>query len=273
MLCYEDLPDETDKRTLCLFAHFDRDNVVDPYVVYYLEALHRIGAAIVFVSASSNLSEESVAAIRGLCVGVFCNETPSRDFGSWHTAWGLLKDRVTAFDRIVFANDSVYGPMLPLEEIWESFHGADMYGAIESGEYVPHLQSWLLAYDINPKTMTFLNWFWNEFFRHTTDKGEQIWRYEIGQTLLARQAELTIKAFVSSDSADEAYRSAGGLLACENKTIDFWAGLINRFRFPFLKRVVAFRRPPHLAEFIQTQTDYPYELLESHRTRVTGVKV
>ena len=55
-------------RTLVLFAHFDPQGIVDPYVAYYLNALHGLGATIVFVSGSPTLTPESVAGIRSsLC--------------------------------------------------------------------------------------------------------------------------------------------------------------------------------------------------------------
>jgi len=39
---HQELPAQPppDRRTLVLFAHFDLQGVVDPYVVYYLKALH-----------------------------------------------------------------------------------------------------------------------------------------------------------------------------------------------------------------------------------------
>ena len=70
---------------------------------------------------------------------------------------------------------------------------------------------------------------------------------------------------MSSQAAESAYRSTGRLRECENKTIGFWDGLIEQFRFPYLKRrAEAFKQPTRMAELIRTRTDYPYELIESH---------
>ena len=143
---YEELPLQppAGRLTLVLFAHFDLQGIVDPYVVYYLKALHGLGATILFVSGSPTLTPESVAPIRSLCAGIYTRRTLSLDFGSWHLAWCILRQRgwsLDQFDRFVMANDSVFGPLFPIEEMWSSFHDADMYGAIESAEQVPHLQS------------------------------------------------------------------------------------------------------------------------------------
>lgn len=253
------------QRTLCLFAHFDGNGVIDPYVVYHLEALHQLGMAVLFVSASP-LSQEAVDTIRMFCAGVYSNVTPSLDFGSWHTAWCLLQEygSLNRFDRLVLVNDSVYGPLFPLEDMWNSFHSADMYGAIESTEHMPHLQSWFLAWDLNPKTRLFLNKFWSGF-RHVRNKGELIWRYEIGLSMRARNAGLTIKPFVSAAAAE---KSAG---SCPNKTIEWWDGLIEEFRFPYVKRLVALRQPRRLADAIRA-TGYPFELIECHRDRLLSAR-
>ncbi|MFZ0229256.1 MAG: hypothetical protein WAL41_20440, partial [Mycobacterium sp.] len=64
-------------RTLVLFAHFDLQGIVDPYVAYYLKALHGLGATTVFVSGSPTLTPESVAPIRSLCAGIYTRRTLS----------------------------------------------------------------------------------------------------------------------------------------------------------------------------------------------------
>jgi lipopolysaccharide biosynthesis protein len=270
------------RRTLVLFAHFDLQGVVDPYVVYYLEALHRLGATIVFVSASPSLTPESVAPIRSVCAGIYTRHTLSLDFGSWHLAWCLLRARgwsLDQFDRLVIANDSVYGPLYPLEDMWSSFHGADMYGAIESTELKRHLQSYFLAWDLNERTRPFLNDFWDGF-EYVVDKLLLIRRYEVGVSTLARRAGLSMKPFLSVDDIRATYgRSPERAKVLSrwrpvNNAIYYWDGLIEHLRFPFLKASLPRHNAPwqesiqHLREFIERHTDYPYELIQSNVDRL-----
>src|SRR5882757_4134520 len=103
-------------RTLVLFAHYDADGVVDPYVVHYLEALSKLDTTIVFVSGSPELTSDSVASLRPFCAGIYTRRTLALDFGSWHLAWCILRSNgwsLDQFDRLVLANDSVYGPLFP----------------------------------------------------------------------------------------------------------------------------------------------------------------
>jgi lipopolysaccharide biosynthesis protein len=269
-------------RTLVLFAHFDPQGVVDPYVAYYLKALYGVGATIVFVSGSPTLTPDSVAPIRSLCAGIYTRRTLSLDFGSWHLAWCILRRRgwsLDQFDRFVIANDSVFGPLFPIEEMWSSFHDADMYGAIENTQMVPHLQSFFLAWDLNSRTRPFLNDFWNDF-QYVVHKGTLIWRYEIGLSRRARKAGLSVKPFVSAATIETTYGRlsahlcAGGRSGRNNGTLYFWDDLIEDFRFPFLKTVLLRRNKPwqvsmgHMRDVIEQHTPYPYRLIESNVDRL-----
>lgn len=268
-------------RTLILFAHFDLQGIVDPYVAYYLKALHGLGATIVFVSGSPTLTPESVEPIRPFCAGIYTRRTLSLDFGSWHLAWCILRQRgwsLDQFDRFVIANDSVFGPLFPLDEMWGSFHGADMYGAIENTQIVPHLQSFFLAWDLNSRTRPFLNDLWNDF-QYAVHKGTVIWRYEIGLSRRARKAGLSVKPFVSAAAIRSAYVRSSQTWATKrsgrnNGTLYFWDGLIEDFRFPFLKAIVARdhkrRRESmaHLRGVVEQHTPYPYPLIEANVDRL-----
>jgi lipopolysaccharide biosynthesis protein len=270
----------SDRRTLILFAHFDAQGIVDPYVAYYLNALDRLGATVIFVSASPILSAESVATILPFCAGIYTRRTLSFDFGSWHLAWCILRQRgwsLDQFDRFVIANDSVFGPLFPLEEMWGSFHGADMYGAIENTQMFSHLQSFFLAWDLNSRTRPFLNDLWDEF-QYAIHKAALIWRYEVGLSRRARKAGLSVKPFVSA----AAFRTSGGhpsqwwgsiRSGRNNGTLYFWDGLIEDFRFPFLKATVVRDKRlhgsmTHLRDIIEEHTPYPYRLIQSNVERL-----
>ncbi|OIN81382.1 hypothetical protein BST29_19845 [Mycobacterium malmoense] len=266
-----------------MFAHFDAQGIVDPYVVYYLKALHGLGATIIFVSGSPKLTPESVAPIREFCAGIHTRRTLSLDFGSWHLAWCILREHgwsLDQFDRFVLANDSVYGPLFPIEEMWSSFHDADMYGAIESTELLtPHLQSFFLAWDLNSRTRSFLNDFWDSF-QYIVHKRILIWRYEIGLSRRARKIGLSLKPFVSAAAIKATYRRspehqwASRFSMSLNNTIYFWDGLIEHLRFPFLKTILPrYNTPWHdsmanLPDFIEEHTTYPYELIQSNVERL-----
>lgn len=266
---YQPLPSRPASSTLAWFAHYDPQGVVDPYVVHYLEALHNLGATIIFVSTSATLTSDSIDSIRPLCAGIYTRENLSFDFGSWHSARHIMRNAdwsLHDFDRLVLTNDSVYGPLFPLGEMWDSFHSADMYGAVECCPL--HLQSWFLVWDLNPRTRRFLRNFWGNF-EHVADKRIVTDKYEAGMTVQAREAHLEIKPFLTAAQVDA---------ACEPYGVDHWDDpdlwgiLIKQLRFPFLKTKMprTLRGDSGFLQFIDQHTDYPSTLIQSNINRLSA---
>src|ERR1700683_4387885 len=131
---------------LCLFAHFDRDNRVDEYVLRYLAALKELNFSIVFTS-TARLSASDIKRLGADCVDVILRENLGLDFGSW--AAGLRKHRTAFGRRLLLANDSVYGPIGSLRAAFDRLTSvpADFYGMVENTQIAPHLQSWFLLFE------------------------------------------------------------------------------------------------------------------------------
>lgn len=229
---------------LVLFAHYDPKDEVDDYVRFYLERLYEIGSTIVFVSGSPRLNPASAEKIKHVCAAIFTRRTLSLDFGSWHLAWQQVLRRgwrLEQFRQLILANDSVYGPLFPLSELFDSFTGADMYGVTESNEYTNHLQSYFLAWDLNEKTRGFLERFWADF-RYVVLKRDLIDRYEIGISQRARSEGLRLKPYLpdavvraAALRRPNAQQVIGQPTDAINNTLRLWDMLIEDFRCPFLK--------------------------------------
>ncbi|WP_239479328.1 rhamnan synthesis F family protein [Lichenicola cladoniae] len=82
------------------------------------------------------------------CIGAVAHLRPNRglDFGAWQdlVATGCTAGATT----ILLANDSVFGPMQPLEPIFTRMQArdTDVWGMVESREGAWHLQSWFLCF-------------------------------------------------------------------------------------------------------------------------------
>jgi lipopolysaccharide biosynthesis protein len=133
-------------RDLCLFAHFDKDDTVDEYVLRYLRHIKELNFAIVFVS-TARLPPAEVDRVRSHCFDVILRENVGLDFGSW--AAGFAKHHAAIDGRLLLANDSVYGPLGNLSAAVDRLTArpADFYGFVESIEIAPHLQSWFLLFE------------------------------------------------------------------------------------------------------------------------------
>ena len=94
------------KRAL-IFAHYDRDGVIDPHVQYALQCYREVVNCLIVVSTSATALPESIAQH----VDQFISR-PNKgyDFCSWKKGMESLGD-YRQFDEIICCNDSVYGPL------------------------------------------------------------------------------------------------------------------------------------------------------------------
>jgi len=165
-------------RDVCLFAHFDADDRLDDYVLWYLERLRELDFSIVFISAS-RLAGADVARLRSSCDDVILRENAGLDFGSWRA--GFAKHGARVDGRLLLANDSVYGPMGDLKSalVRLTSKKADFYGMVESLQIASHLQSWFLLFEPWVVRHEAFKRFWEEPFE-TMSKKRIVARGEVG---------------------------------------------------------------------------------------------
>ena len=131
---------------VCLFAHFDKDDRVDDYVLRYLKILKELNFSIIFIS-TSRLHRTDIARLQAVCDDVMLRENTGLDFASWSA--GFAKHASAIGGRLLLANDSVYGPIGSLGAALARLTSkpADFYGMVESIDVAPHLQSWFLLFE------------------------------------------------------------------------------------------------------------------------------
>lgn len=132
-------------KKLCIFAHFDKDNIVDQYVLFYLREIRKVADRVVFVSTSS-LAAETISALKPVCNAVLIRKNEGYDFASWKSA--LQSENPDDFDELILCNDSVYGPFFPLEQVFSEMKGkvCDFWGMTSNYDIAYHVQSYFLVF-------------------------------------------------------------------------------------------------------------------------------
>ena len=189
-----------------IFAHYDRDGVIDPHVQYAIKCYREVVKRLVVVSTSATALPESIAQY----VDHFISR-PNKgyDFCSWKEGIELLGDS-QQFDEIICCNDSVYGPLFDLAPVLESscLAGVDLWGMVHSvqgtkqrkaRESSNHLQSWFFGMRRNLIHSPVFDSFWKSI-TPLDKKDDVINAYEIGMTEKFREAGFRIGAIY--DSAD-----------------------------------------------------------------------
>ncbi|MBT4522069.1 MAG: hypothetical protein HOC23_18880 [Halieaceae bacterium] len=169
----------------CVFAHFDQDDKVDEYVLYYLSQLLENVDNLQFVT-TSKLSQSDLDRLKTLGVNVIQRDNVGYDFFSYKTG---LEALTMDYDEVVLCNDSVYGPFFNLSDLFRKMANVecDFWGVTESYEIAHHLQSYFLVFR---QSVIDAPSFW-EFWRTMeilSDRRQVIQSYEIGlsQKLLSR---------------------------------------------------------------------------------------
>ncbi len=185
------------KKYVSVFAHFDKDNLVDDYVLYYLAELKKISPKIVFVS-DCDLAESEIKKLSNLCESVIAKKHGEYDFGSYKRGIEFLKNELKNYDHLIIANDSCYGPRKSLLPILEKMttKNCDFWGmTINQEGYKKHIQSYFVVF--NKKV--FLSDVFGNFFssvKREESKNFVIEKYEVGLTQVLVQERFKPDSFV-----------------------------------------------------------------------------
>ena len=116
-------------KRLAIFAHYDLKNIIDPYVVSYLEELKKYTSDIIFVS-DGDLPESEADKVKHLSSKTITKKHSSYDFGSYRIGFEyVLNDNPQKFqeiDELLFVNDSCY-LVGDLEEVFTGTSKKDDY--------------------------------------------------------------------------------------------------------------------------------------------------
>ena len=173
------------KKYLSIFAHFDRDNVIDDYVILYLKALKQVSSEVIFVS-DCNLPEVELRKLSEICIVKIATKHGEYDFGSWKRGLSAAKEKLNIdnYDEIVLANDSCYllSPLTAIFTEMEKRNPVDFWGiSIGKDQFDYHLQSYFLCF--SKATFKDLFLFMNMVFKQE-NKETIIEKYEAGLTKL-----------------------------------------------------------------------------------------
>jgi rhamnosyltransferase len=167
------------KRAL-IFAHFDIDGIVDPYVKCYLSELRKYVHTLIFVSTS--VSEGELEKIKSTCDIALNKKNVGYDFASWKYGLDFLENKID-FDEIIFANDSVYAPVNSLDYFFRASEKLDsqFWGATANLQVEEHIQSFFFGFRRKLVQSKLFSDFWNGVV-DLENKDDIISQYEVGLT-------------------------------------------------------------------------------------------
>lgn len=241
-------------KRLCLFAGYHPNGQISDYVIYYIRELAKL--ADVYYRADCAMPETELKKLAPYVKGAWGQRHGKYDFGSWQELINQLGwDFVTQYDECIFANDSVFGPLFPLEPI---FKRAEQDTSLDAWGINAYAQKHVESYFYVLKKRILTDKGCKQFFDSITpqkDINGVITQYEQGITRLLDSGQFTYKVMCCTS----------GSLA-EN-----WRTFIKQ-GVPFLKvknftRAYEYYKQDYLPDwknFLKKQTAYSPLLIEQH---------
>ncbi len=283
---------------IVIFAHFDRDHLIDDYVIYYIRALKELSKAILFVSSSS-LSGTEISKVGKLCDKVSTRHNIGYDFMSWKAGLDSIRN-LSDYDELILCNDSVYGPLFSLQDLFQKMKGkADFWGITASqAKKKYHIQTYFLVF--TPKV--FLSDAFQIFFagiQPHTCKEKVVESYEVQLTRRLHSCGFTHQVYIDNPATAlnildlkltqirnrgfypvlkklisiSSYQKDRWTPNRVNTTMLLWKKLIQDHHMPFVKVSVLRDNPGTVDindynEFIRCNTEYDPELIRNHLLRL-----
>ena len=277
-----------------VFVHYDKDNLVDDYVYYYLRELKNNASNIVFVSTAS-LSSQAIFALEKYCAKVIVRENKGHDFMSYKI--GLDNLEYQKYDEVVICNDSVYGPFYPLSTLFDTMKdtSCDFWGITDNTDMSYHLQSYFLVFNKSVLSHSCFSEFWAKV-KILNDKEEIIEKYEVGLTQFFQKEGFTATAYIDFQatkvqrlmsilkkfSPHKIFNKITAILKKEytlkrigklNATLYFWEELIIKHKMPFIKIKLLRDNPNNIdidkvEEVLTHISTYDTNLIKNHLTRM-----
>ncbi|WGD28419.1 rhamnan synthesis F family protein [Ancylobacter sp. WKF20] len=284
---------------VALYAHFAPHSGISDMVVRQLRAYAGLGFRIVFISSAPRLDATDRAAIAEHVELILHRRNFGLDFGAWSDALALRPELLDGADELLLVNDSVLGPLRPLDDMMERLRagGDGLFGLTDSVQYAPHLQSYFLlargeaAIDdvadflhtrrLTANKRTVIERFEVGLSEHMRDLGHRVasvWGYDDIENAVL-QSETDIAALLAVLPGNRALAAGpGGQFTLRRQLLDLplnpvhhFAGvLIRRCGFPFLKTELVLKNPERLPEavnwraLVPADAPVPVAVIEDH---------
>lgn len=134
-----------------VFAGYNKDGVIEPYVITYLKGLNEVTDGIVYITDSS-LKPEELKKLKS--INIIHNEHirhKEYDWGSYKRGytWLRINGYLEKADELILANDSCYAPLSSFKPMFKEMQkrkDLDFWSDLQSTKFTPHLQSYFYVF-------------------------------------------------------------------------------------------------------------------------------
>lgn len=230
----------------CLYAHYNAKQEVSSYVFVFLKQIQELGFDIIFISNSAVQQRYRQQLEVQFGCTVIERENKGNDFGAWQHA---INNRLIpeGTEQLLLTNDSIFGPLFDLEPFFQQMSEAspDYWGFTDSIQGGWHLQSYFLCLSRKVFTSHAFHTVFSQDFGNITKK-EIIRNGEILLSQTLQTAGFEGKTVIRYDDLAR----ARNVTEKHNPTHYFWRDLIEKYRFPFIKKDLLIENPEDFPDIL-----------------------
>ena len=196
-------------KILTIFAGYDKDNIIDDYVLFYLKELKKL-SDIIYI-ADCEMSEFELNKVRDYTIKTISERHGEYDFGSYKRGYIYAKENniLENYDYLILCNDSVYGPFFSLNNLFDKMKDYKFGGLYKSRDIKIAHHYYIGSFFIILKREIFLSDIFCDFInsiKKEKDKMNIIKNYEFGLSKLILDNNINIEGlFTDADISNRPY--------------------------------------------------------------------
>ena len=137
-------------KRICIFSIYDREGIIDEYVLYYLNSLKQVANRIVIV-INGNISSIEKKKLDLITNEVFVRENKGYDAGAYKFALtkAINHNDILEYDELILCNDTCFGPLFSFNEVFDKMERKDydFWGLNGYFDMIfSHIQSYFLVF-------------------------------------------------------------------------------------------------------------------------------
>lgn len=250
--------------TICLFASYAPDGDLPVHTRFYLKNLLTCGVILhVILSGADTIHESTQRFCNNLGIHAWKRPNGGLDFGAWQFL--LQKGLAEGAPYILFANDSVFGPLAPLPPLLKTLcvNQRSAWGLVASRAVTPHLQSWFVGLSQAAFHSAPVQRVLNSPFEDMS-RDEIIWHGELGLSVALKAANIPLHAAWSDLNTPVARFFPA------NPMHTHWRDIVQTRAVPFLKQELLRDNPfrvPHLKDWralISAESGFDPDWIETY---------
>ena len=275
-----------------IYCFYDRDGIVGEYVCHYLRALKKVSDYI-YVVVNGSITAGGRQKLLSVADRVDQRENYGLDAYAYRHALQECRDQLKEYDELILSNNSFYGPVYPLEDVFSTMNTADTAASsdfwgitihpqlqmvINEKQKLDYVNEHVQSYFIVFRKKVFQSRVFEQFFQNLPEIDnflDAVVLFELELTrVLTEEGRFSYKSYVNPADFPDG-----------NCTISYPWDLYRDGKSPFVKRKVFFEKyheiisknrgnqSRRLLDELKSSGSYPVELIWDDLLRTQPMSV